>query len=100
MIKRLFDNGYNGDAGKIFDKGEYMITAREAIQQTTKNVRMHITAELEGVEAGIRSKIALGERKYAYDGYISQVAKQEMEQCGFTVETGMQYNQGWVVIRW
>ena len=77
-----------------------MITADEAAKQSMLVIYKHETEELKRIEDGIKSRIALGEREYNYDGYISQNAKKEMERCGFSVETGSQYNQGYVVIKW
>lgn len=77
-----------------------MLMATDAAKQSRDVVRKHQTEELKRIEDGIKSKIALGEDRYYYDGYISEVAKKEMERCGFVVEVGSQYNQGYVVIRW
>ena len=45
-------------------------------------------------------EINSGNSYYAYEGYISPEAKRELKRCGYSVEIGSQYNQGWVRINW
>lgn len=77
-----------------------MIMANLAAQKTKEMITHHKTTELQRIDDGIRSQINCGSYEYCYDGYISLEARAELERCGYKVETGSQYNQGYVRISW
>ena len=77
-----------------------MISAEEAMRNTQEIIRQHKTKELQDIESGIEKQIKKGKFKYSYDGYISKVAKEELEKYGYEVYIGTQYNESWVEIKW
>ena len=77
-----------------------MLLANEAAKKTREAIRNHQTEELKKIEDGIMKEINSGNSYYAYEGYISPEAKRELKRCGYSVEIGSQYNQGWVRINW
>ena len=77
-----------------------MLFAHEAAQKTQEVIEQHKTDELKKIEEGINREINLGRFIYNYSGYISTEARRELERCGYVVETGSQYNEGYVVIKW
>lgn len=77
-----------------------MMSAKEAASQSLECLRKFKTEELRKIEIGIKREIQCGRRIYSYEGYISKEAKHELEQLGYNIETGSQYNQGYVTIKW
>jgi len=77
-----------------------MLLASEAAEKAQKMIYQHRTEELQKIEQEIMARVERGKFEYAFDGYISNEAKNELERCGYKVVVGSQYNQGWVIIKW
>lgn len=77
-----------------------MLFAHEAARKAKEVIEQHKTDELKKIEDGINREINLGRFVYNYSGYISTEARKELERCGYIVETGSQYNECYVVIKW
>lgn len=77
-----------------------MLLASEAREQTKNMIHINTTEELKYLEDWIIQHVNCGDYEFSFDGNISPAAKQELERCGYTVEIGSQYNQGWVRISW
>ena len=77
-----------------------MITAAQAAIKTRDTIQNHKTEELMKIDELISSAINQGESKVYYDGSLSNITIQELRRLGYGVETGSQYNQGYVKILW
>ena len=77
-----------------------IISAREAHEKTNGIVNQDLTQELEFIEEKINSSILDGLYSVSYDGSISQNARAKLEELGYRVKTGPQYNESYVVILW
>ena len=77
-----------------------MITAQEAAKQTEEALRSMVTVELQKIERDIMRLISEGKRCYSFDGTISSNAKEELKKLGYEVNTGSQYNESYVSIKW
>lgn len=77
-----------------------MLFAHEAARKAKEAIEQHKIDELKNIEDGINKEASLGHFVYDYSGYISAEARKELERCGYVVETGSQYNEGYVVIKW
>ena len=77
-----------------------MIRASEANKQTTKNIEDKLTTEIKDIEQRIISQINEGSYTLSLSGYLSSTTKQCLEQLGYRVETGSQYNEPYYTISW
>ena len=74
--------------------------ASEARRKSLDVILKHETDELKKIDSMIQEAVRHGEFSCSYDGNISASAKSELERCGYKVITGLQYNEGYVIIRW
>ena len=77
-----------------------MLLAVEARETAQKIIKNHVTEELKKIDDGIKREVENGMFQYSYDGSISAEAKKELMRCGYQIETGSQYNEPWVCIKW
>jgi hypothetical protein len=77
-----------------------MISAKEARSETNKNLENFLTIELEDVEKKIREAIKQGRYSISENGCLSNQSIKALEDVGFTVKTGNQYNESYYSISW
>ena len=77
-----------------------MITAKEAAEKAEYILRNALTTELKDIERRITEEVEEGRRSCSFDGSISSDARKELEQLGYEVKTGSQYNESYVIISW
>jgi hypothetical protein len=77
-----------------------MITAEEARKETTNNLENFLTIELEDIEKKIREAIKQGYYSISEDGYLSSQSIKALEDVGFTVKAGSQYNEPYYSVIW
>jgi hypothetical protein len=77
-----------------------MISAEEARKETTKNLETFSTVELEDVEKKIREAIKQGNYSISDDGRLSEQSRKALENAGFKVNMGNQYNEPYYSINW
>ena len=77
-----------------------MLSAQEAAQKSEKALINCTTIELAIIEKRINKAVSNGERRVYEDSSISPDAKRTLENLGYKVEVGSQYNQNYYVIKW
>ena len=77
-----------------------MISAKEARKQSEQNKQDILNKEMAIIEEEINKAIVKGQ-DYTYIGSaISSRVKQILEQLGYKVEYGQQYNESYTSIEW
>ena len=77
-----------------------MISAKEARNQSEQNKQDILNKEMAIIEEEINKAIVKGQN-YTYIGSaISSRAKQILEQLGYKVKYGRQYNESYTSIEW
>ena len=77
-----------------------MISAKEARKQSEQNKQNILTKEMVTIEKEINNEISQGNNNVYINGLISSDARQMLEQLGYNVECGSQYNESYVNIKW
>lgn len=75
-------------------------SAQEAYDKTNKNAINNAAVELKNITEDIRKAITDGKYYISQDGTLSKTAKEMLENQGYKVETGYQYNQSYYTISW
>lgn len=73
-----------------------MISAKEARKQSQGQ---KIDCEMSKIEARIKVAISEGERSICIGQFISLEAKQQLEELGYDVKYGNQYNESYTSIK-
>jgi hypothetical protein len=58
------------------------------------------TEELNIISEKINEAISKGKFSISEDGSLSQNCRQKLEELGYKIETGSQYNEPWYSISW
>lgn len=77
-----------------------VITAKEANTKTLEIISSCITNELSEIMNNIQNEINEGRFCYSNDGYLHEVTKKKLEELGYKVKTGSQYNEPYYSISW
>lgn len=77
-----------------------VITAKEANTRTLEIISGRITNELSEMMNNIQNEINEGYFYYSNDGYLHEVTKKKLEELGYKVKTGSQYNEPYYTISW
>ena len=77
-----------------------MISAKEARKQSGQNKQNILNKEMAIIEEEIYNEISQGNNNVYIDGSISSDARQMLEQLGYDVKCGSQYNESYVNIEW
>ena len=77
-----------------------MISAKEARQQSEQNKQDILNKETAIIEKEINNEISQGNNNIYINGSISSDARQMLEQLGYDVKCGSQYNESYVNIKW
>jgi hypothetical protein len=77
-----------------------MISAEEARKETTKNLETFSTIELADIEKEIREAIKQGNYSISNNGCLSGQSIKALEDAGFKVNAGSQYNEQYYSISW
>ena len=77
-----------------------MISAKEARKQSEQNKQDILNKEMAIIEEEINNEILQGNNNVYIDGSISSEAIQMLEQLGYNVKCGSQYNESYVNIEW
>ena len=77
-----------------------MISAKEANAKTFEIISSCITNELSEIMNNIQNKIDEGCFCYSNGGYLHEVTKKRLEELGYEVKTGAQYNEPYYYISW
>lgn len=77
-----------------------MISAKEARKQSEQNKQDILNKEMTIIEGEINTEISRGNNNVYINGSISLNARQMLEQLGYDVKCGNQYNESYVNIKW
>lgn len=77
-----------------------MISAKEARKQSDQNKQNILNKEIAIIEEEINKAIAEGQYCIYIWSEISLRAKQILEQLGYKVRYGRQYNDGYTSVEW
>ena len=80
--------------------GKNMLSASEANQKTRNNIKKCLTKELSELEKQIDEAISNGEFSISNNGYLQSETKDRLEELGYKVSTGNQYNELYYSISW
>ena len=77
-----------------------MISAKEARKQSEQNKQNILNKEMAIIEEKINNEISQGNNNVYIDGSVSLNARQMLEQLGYDVKCGSQYNESYTNIKW
>ena len=77
-----------------------MIPAKEARKQSKENSDNKLSNEISKIEARIKLAVAEGERGICVGQFLSLETKMFLEELGYTVKYGNQYNESYTTINW
>ena len=77
-----------------------MMLAQEAYEQSRDVLNSKIDNELKEIEGYIIQAISAGTFSVTRDGYISREVVNKLQELGYKVDTGSQYNQSYYSISW
>ena len=77
-----------------------MISAKQARKQSEQNKQNILNKEMAIIEEEINNEISQGNNNVYIDGSISSDVRQMLEQLGYDVKCGSQYNESYVNIKW
>lgn len=76
------------------------ISAKEANTKTIGAIRNCATKELDEIMSGIHKQANEGYFNYGGSGCLHEVTKKRLEELGYKVEIGSQYNEPYYSISW
>lgn len=77
-----------------------MISAKEARKLSEQNKQNILNKEMAIIEGEINTEISRGNNNVYINGSMSLDARQMLEQLGYDVKCGSQYNESYVNIKW
>ena len=77
-----------------------LLTADEARSKTQENIQKCLTAELHKLSGQINNAIAEGKYSISNDGYLQHETRLRLEELGYKIQTGSQYNESYYSISW
>ncbi len=77
-----------------------MISASEARKKTENNINNGTTRELSEIMRQIEKAIANGKFSISNDGYLQSETEQKLEELGYKIKTGSQYNESYYSVSW
>ena len=77
-----------------------MITADEARKRTKIVIDNFSTTEMQGIESEINKAINEGYFSISRDGCLARQTIKRLEELGYKVATGTQYNESYYTISW
>lgn len=77
-----------------------LLAATEARNKTQENIHNCVTTELHKLSEQIDNAIAEGKYSISNDGYLQSETQQRLEELGYKIQTGSQYNESYYSISW
>ena len=77
-----------------------MLSAKEAYTKTLNNISECVTEELFKLENQIIDAIKKGKFFISSNGFIQVETKRKLEDLGYKVAVGSQYNEPYYIISW
>lgn len=82
------------------ERGKSMLSASEARAKTQDKINNRITKKLAELEKQIDCAVASGKYSISNSGCLQSEIKQRLEELGYKVTTGSQYNESYYCISW
>lgn len=77
-----------------------MISANEARNKAENIINSCATKELSEIMEQIEYAIENGKFSICGNGYLQTITKQKLEDLGYKIKTGMQYNEDYYSVSW
>ena len=77
-----------------------MLLAKDANKKTLNNISKCVTEELIILENQINDAIKLGKFYISCTGFLQVETKKRLEDLGYNVSVGSQYNEPYYIINW
>ena len=77
-----------------------MLSAKDANKKTFNNINKCTTEELFKLENQINDAIKLGKFYVSSAGFLQIETKKRLEDLGYNVSVGSQYNEPYYIISW
>ena len=77
-----------------------MLLAKDANKKTLNNISKCVTEELIILENQINDAIKLGKFYISCTGFLQVETKNRLEDLGYNVSVGSQYNEPYYIISW
>ena len=77
-----------------------MISAKDANTKTLNNITKCVTEELFKLENQINDAIKIGKFYISSSGFLQIETKKTLEELGYNVSVGSQYNEPYYIISW
>lgn len=82
------------------EEEERMLSANEARAKTQNNIDDCVRQELKRLDEQISEAIAGGEFSIRNDGSLQPDTQKKLEELGYEVKTGTQYNESYYSVSW
>ena len=79
---------------------EYFPSAEEMRVKSKLVMSKETREDLRQILKGIEATAARGERTLNKDGVLSRQVRSKLEELGYEIEIGNQYNESYYVIKW
>ena len=77
-----------------------MLSAKEAYKKTSNNIKECVIEELYMLENQITDAIIKGKFFISSNGFLQVETKRRLEDLGYKVAVGSQYNEPYYIISW
>ena len=77
-----------------------LLSAEESRKRADEAVDNDIKKQLQEIATEINAASKEGKYSYSEDGCLKPKTREKLEELGYKVEVGSQYNQSWYSISW
>ena len=77
-----------------------MLSAKDAYTKTLNNIAEYVSDELIKLEKQINGAISEGKFYISNNGFLNVESKRRLENLGYNVTVGSQYNEPYYIISW
>ena len=92
------DERYKGQ--KVINVDATLLSAIDAYQKTKDNLKKCTTKELAEISKKISEAIENGKYEIGDSGYLQPETRQRLEELGYKISNGSQYNEPYWTISW
>lgn len=85
---------------KVKPAKDQLLSAEESRKRADEAVDNDIKKQLQEIATEINAASKEGKYSYSEDGYLKPKIREKLEELGYEIEVGSQYNQSWYSISW
>lgn len=85
---------------KVKPAKDHLLSAEESRKRADEAVENAFIKELQEIATEINAASKEGKYSYSENGYLKFKTREKLEELGYEVEVGSQYNQSWYSISW